>query len=109
MARRTGRSRVNQVSGRGRSSVMSPSGIGGRDQEGGGSGDRGGGRAGRDGWRGVGGNGPARKRSGFPRKVAYRIPATGANTGPSIPLPFARRPGDATNELAPPIPQITSR
>jgi putative membrane protein len=52
---------------------------------------------------------PARERFGYPRKVAYLILATVANTGVFIYLTFSHLPVYATYELAPPIPWITAR
>ncbi len=52
---------------------------------------------------------PARARFGYPRKVAYLILATIANTGVFIYLTFSHLPVYATYELAPPIPWISSR
>jgi putative membrane protein len=52
---------------------------------------------------------PARPRFGYPRKVAYLILATVANTGVFIYLTFSHLPVYATYELAPPIPWITAR
>lgn len=52
---------------------------------------------------------PARAAFGYPRKVAYLILATVANTGVFIYLTFSHLPVYATYELAPPIPWITAR
>ena len=52
---------------------------------------------------------PARTGFGYPRKVAYLILATIANTGVFIYLTFSHLPVYATYELAPPIPWITAR
>ena len=52
---------------------------------------------------------PERARFGYPRKVAYLILATVANTGVFIYLTFSHLPVYATYELAPPIPWITAR